>query len=129
MSHDATTHHEGAVKIYSLVFLGLLVLTALTVLAAFHDFGSFNTVIALIIAIVKATLVILFFMHLKGKDTGLLKLYVVGAFVFVVIMIGMTMNDIATRNWGPKVEAGSWIKRSPHQYFDTAEPATTEHHT
>ena len=122
MSHDQ--EHHGGIGAYITVFAILLVLTAGTVVAAFIDFGSFNTVIALTIAIVKAVLVILFFMHLK-ESSGLLKLFVVGAFVFVGVMIGMTFNDFATRNWGPKIEANSWINRMPHQYPETIASEST----
>ncbi len=127
MSHDQ--EHHGGIGAYITVFAILLVLTAATVAAAFIDFGAFNTVIALAIAVVKAVLVILFFMHLK-ESSGILKLFVVGAFVFVGVMIGMTLNDFATRHWGPKVEANSWISRAPHQYPETimSDPTAPKNH-
>ena len=129
MNHSAEKHH-GGIGIYVIIFSILLVLTAGTVFAAFINFGSFNTVIALTIAVIKAVLVILFFMHLK-ESSALLKLLVAGAFVFVGVMIGMTFNDFATRNWGPKIEANSWIKRTPNQYLETPtahETAPISHH-
>ena len=128
MSHDQA--HHGGIGTYLIIFAILLVLTAVTVFAAFVDFGVFNTVIALAIAVVKAVLVILFFMHLK-ESSGLLKLFVIAAFVFVGVMIGMTFNDFATRNWGPKVESNSWINRTPHQYFEPSpgqKSAPSQHH-
>jgi len=122
MSHDSSAHH-GGIGIYLIIFSALLVLTAVTVFAAFVDFGSFNTVIAMTIAIIKAVLVMLFFMHLK-ESPGITKLFVAGAFVCLAVMIGMTMNDFATRTWGSKVEADSWIKRTPHQYIETTQSKT-----
>ncbi|HVR70727.1 MAG TPA: cytochrome C oxidase subunit IV family protein [Vicinamibacteria bacterium] len=65
--HDAGPHHPHVVPVptYVGVFLALLVLTALTVAAARVDLGPFNTPVALAIAVAKALLVILFFMHVK----------------------------------------------------------------
>ena len=61
-AHEA---HVVPVAVYVTVFLALLVLTALTVAAARVDLGPFNTPVALAIAVAKALLVILFFMHVK----------------------------------------------------------------
>lgn len=126
-SHDNQQHH-GGIGIYVLILSALLVLTGVTVWAAFIDFGRLNTVIALAIAFFKATLVMLFFMHLKGSS-GLLKLFVVSAFAFLAVLIGMTLNDYATRDWGSKVEKDSWITRSANHYAEpTTAPADTQHH-
>lgn len=129
MSHDS--NHQHGIGIYVVIFAALLILTAVTVGAAFIDFGSFNTVIALVIAFVKATLVILFFMHLKGSP-GLLKLFVIGAFAWLTILLGFTLNDYMTRSWGTQVESESWINRTPHQYYDVPQQAeshgSTSHH-
>ena len=70
-THDVETHgnanepHVVPIPIYLAVFAALLLGTYLTVWAAGQDFGAFNTVVALGIAVTKATLVILFFMHVK----------------------------------------------------------------
>jgi cytochrome c oxidase subunit IV len=120
--------HHGGIKVYLLIFAVLIVLTATTVWAAFVDFGRFNTVIALLIAFVKATLVMLFFMHLK-EAPSLLKLFVIGAFAWVTILIGMTFNDFGTRAWGPQLQPDSWISRSAHHYVETPLSASqTTHH-
>lgn len=58
-------HHVLPMKVYTTVFISLLVLTVITVLAAQFDFGSLNAFIAIAIATIKATLVALYFMHLK----------------------------------------------------------------
>jgi cytochrome c oxidase subunit 4 len=63
--HGDHTAHVVPIRVYVLVFLALMLGTWLTVEAAGHDFGRYNMVVALAIAITKATLVVLFFMHVK----------------------------------------------------------------
>jgi len=85
-------------KIYFTIFSCLLVLTALTVAAATVDLGRFNVVVALGIAGVKGSLVLLYFMHLRYSQK-LTWLVVAGAFVWLFILIGLTMSDELTRHW------------------------------
>ena len=85
-------------RVYYLIFAALMVGTYLTVQAAFIDLGVFNTVVALAIACVKATLVILFFMHVK-YSTKLTWLVVGSGFFFLAIMIGLTLADFISRGW------------------------------
>lgn len=119
MSHDQ--QHHGGIGTYIVIFAVLLVLTAATVTAAFIDFGAFNTVIAMAIAILKAVLVLVFFMHLKGSSS-LLKLFVIAAFAWLGILLVFTLNDYSTRHWENKVGANSWIKRPAHQYLELVPP-------
>ena len=92
-------HHIVSPKIYLTILIALLVGTALTVWASFVDLGIFNPIVALAIACTKATLVVLFFMHVK-YGTKLTKL-TVGAGVFTfLILVGMTLADYFTRAWG-----------------------------
>jgi cytochrome c oxidase subunit 4 len=72
--------------------------TALTVWVAFQDLGPLNTPVALAIAITKATLVILYFMHVKYSPR-LTKLVVVASVFWLAILLVMTMGDYATRSW------------------------------
>ena len=96
--HDTDFHVVSPVT-YIIVFSTLLVLTGITVLAAFFELGVFNPIIALLIAVVKATVVVLFFMHVK-YSSRLTKLTVgAGLFTFLVL-IGMTLSDYFTRAWG-----------------------------
>jgi cytochrome c oxidase subunit 4 len=90
--------HIVPVRVYLGVFLALMALTAVTVWAAGQDFGPLNTVVALAIAVTKATLVVLFFMHVK-YGSPLVKLAVVGAIVWLGFMLLITMSDYATRGW------------------------------
>ena len=98
--HGAHEVHVVATSLYLAVFTALLVLTGITVWAARHDFGPFNTLVALGIAVVKATLVILFFMHVK-YSSRLTKLVVASAFVFLAIMIVGTLHDYFSPHMTP----------------------------
>jgi cytochrome c oxidase subunit 4 len=84
---------------YFAVFFALLVGTGLTVFAATLDLGPFNAPVALGIATVKATLVVLFFMHVWHASEKLTKLVVIGALFFLFLLLGLTMADYATRPW------------------------------
>ena len=88
--------HVSPLKVYFGIFLALMVLSAITVGAAFLDLGRFNSVVALTIAVIKATLVILFFMHVK-YSSRLTKITVVMSFFFVAILFAETFMDYATR--------------------------------
>ena len=90
------TEHITSVRTYLLVFIALMVLTAITVLVAFQDFGAWNDVVALTIAVIKAGLVVLFFMHIY-HSTRLSKLVVVSGLVWLVILIGLTLSDYLSR--------------------------------
>ena len=85
-------------KVYYAIFAALLLLTYATVAVAKIDLGRFNTIAALTIAVTKAVLVVLFFMHVR-YSTRLTKLVVVGGFVWLALLIGLTMADVATRGW------------------------------
>jgi cytochrome c oxidase subunit 4 len=78
---------------------GLIVLTGVTVAAAFVNLGAFNPVVALLIATVKATLVILFFMHVKGASEKLTAAVVVSGFFFLCILLALSLADYMTRSW------------------------------
>lgn len=92
-------HHIVSPVVYIIIGSLLLVLTATTVAASYVEMGVFNAVVALAIAVVKAMLVVLFFMHVK-YSSRLTKLTVgAGLFTFLVL-IGMTLADYFTRAWG-----------------------------
>jgi len=83
-----------------MIFLALMLGTGLTVWAAYQNFGPFNIVIALAIASIKATLVILFFMHGKYSARRT-KLVIVAAFFWLAIMLCLTLADYSTRHAEP----------------------------
>jgi cytochrome c oxidase subunit 4 len=96
-SHEAH-HHIVPLRIYWTIFLTLLVLTGVTIWVAFLDFGPMNIVIALAIAAFKASLVVLYFMHVKYASK-LTQLASVLGFVWLAILLGMTSSGIFTRDW------------------------------
>ena len=77
-----------------------MVLTGLTVFAAFVNLGPFNPVVALVIATFKATLVVLYFMHVK-YNSKLTKLVVMTGIFFLAILLTETMMDYASRGLLP----------------------------
>src|SRR5687767_625843 len=90
--------HISPKSTYYAIFGALMVLTGVTVAVAFVNLGVFNFPIALGIAITKATLVILFFMHVK-YSSKLTKLFVAMAFFFMSILFGLTLTDYLSRGW------------------------------
>jgi cytochrome c oxidase subunit IV len=93
------SEHISSVKLYIGIWLALLACTALTVLAALVDMGPFNPIVALAIATIKATLVVLFFMHVKYTHEKLTKLVIVAAIFFFLILLSLSMADYTTRLW------------------------------
>lgn len=96
MSEHSTS---SPLKTYFAIWITLLAGTALTVYAANLDLGRFNAAVALTIATIKATLVALFFMHVWHASEKLTKLVVIAALFFLLLLLGLTMTDYATRVW------------------------------
>jgi len=92
-------HTSRSQGFYLAIGAGLLVLTATTVGAAFVNLGPFNPIIALLIATIKATLVVLFFMHVKGASEKLTGAIVVSGFFFLSILLTLSLADYLTRSW------------------------------
>lgn len=88
--------HITSRKIYFLVFGALMVLTIVTWLVAQVDLGWANDVVALTIAVIKALLVLLFFMHVR-YSTRMTILTASAGFFWLVILIGLTLSDYLTR--------------------------------
>ncbi len=104
MSEKIDPEHQEQVHIvkpavYLGIFLALLVLTALTTGMSFIDLGVFNAVIALAIACLKASLVVLFFMHIHYSSRLLKMTVAAGLFTFLLLMT-LTMTDYISRAWG-----------------------------
>jgi cytochrome c oxidase subunit IV len=88
-------------RVYITIFLALLVGTGLTVFAAFYDFpGPLNAVVALTIAVIKGTLVILYFMHVR-YGSRLIALVIGSALFWLAILFALTISDYSTRAWLP----------------------------
>jgi cytochrome c oxidase subunit 4 len=93
-----SNHVIVPVRTYYLIFLTLMLCTAITVAVAFVDLGRLNAVVAMTIAVLKATLVVLFFMHVK-YSTRLTWAVVIGSVFWLGILIVMTAGDYLTRRW------------------------------
>jgi len=91
--------HIVSPRIYVIIFALLLVGTATTVWASYVDLGILNPIIALAIACSKATLVVLFFMHVK-YSSKLTKLTIFAGLFLFLALIGMTLSDYISRAWG-----------------------------
>jgi cytochrome c oxidase subunit 4 len=83
---------------YFAIFAALLVLTGTTVLVAYLPLGGWHTVMALVIAVTKAVLVLLFFMHLLHSPRLMWVVVAAGAF-WLCIMLTLTFSDYLTRHW------------------------------
>jgi len=92
--------HEHVVPatLYYAVFAALMVLTAVTVGVAYIDLGALNIAVALAVAVVKAALVVLFFMHVK-YSSRLVQLVVLASIVWLIILFAITLTDYVTRGW------------------------------
>ena len=99
---EQVEHHIVSPKLYILIFGTLMVCTLLTVLAAEVDlnqyFRGLNIIVALTIAVFKASLVVLFFMHGKYSPKRT-QLVIIASVFWLAIMLFMTMSDYTTRAW------------------------------
>jgi cytochrome c oxidase subunit IV len=90
--------HVSSIKSYVAIFMTLMVLTTVTIVVAYINLGPWNKVVALGIASFKATLVVLYFMHVKYASR-MTKLVVVTGFFFLAILLAETMVDYGSRGW------------------------------
>ena len=86
-------------RTYVIVWLSLILLTLTTTGVAFIDLGGqWNTLTAVVIAVVKTVLVVIYFMHLR-YSSRLTWIFAGAGFFWLVILITLTMSDVLTRNW------------------------------
>lgn len=99
-SEHAEEHaeHIDPVKTYALILFVLLCLTIATALVATVDLGPFNIIVALVIAVTKMMLVVLFFMHVR-YSTRLTRLVMIGGLLWLGILLTLSFVDFATRGW------------------------------
>jgi cytochrome c oxidase subunit 4 len=90
-------NHARSTRTYFIIYAVLMVCTYLTWQIAYFDLGAFNTVAALGIAVFKALLVMLFFMHVR--ETRLAFAVVLGGVFWLAILLALTMSDFLTREW------------------------------
>ncbi|MCH7689734.1 MAG: cytochrome C oxidase subunit IV family protein [candidate division Zixibacteria bacterium] len=125
MKDDAAQRHILPLNLYLAVGSGLLVLTVITVAVAQMDFGQMNLLIAMGIAVVKATLVAMFFMHLK-YDNRIYMLVFVGSLLFLGVFIIFTMFDTLRR--GDIYEEIAEPYQKEAVIYRTAETGTASSH-
>jgi cytochrome c oxidase subunit 4 len=97
-NRQAAEHHVVPVKVYVAIFVTLLVMTAATTAISSADLGPWNTVVALGIAVFKASLVVLFFMHAKYSPR-LTHMVILGGLFWLALLLLLTFSDFATRGW------------------------------
>jgi cytochrome c oxidase subunit 4 len=90
--------HIVSPRVYVGVFLALIVFTGLTVFAATVDLGLWNTPVALVIAVAKAMLVVLYFMHVK-YSSRLVSLAIGGSILWLLLLIAGAGSDYLSRGW------------------------------
>ena len=95
-----SAEHIVPVRIYLLIFATLVVLTGVTTAVAFVDLGVMNVVVMLLIAFTKATLVVLYFMHVRFTSR-LTQLAAASGFAWLAILNGLTLRDVLTRQIVP----------------------------
>ena len=98
-THEQSTHgHVPQVKTLVLVWAALIVLTGTTAAVSYIDVGEWNIVVALLIAVTKASMVAWVFMGVR-YSTNLTRLFCVAGLVWLSILILITASDYTTRNW------------------------------
>lgn len=98
MSSEEHRQHVIPLTVYVGIWATLMVLTGVTVFVSFLDLHNWNIVIALLIATIKGTLVVLFFMHLY-YSSKLTKVTVIAALFFLFLLLSLSMMDYLTRDW------------------------------
>jgi cytochrome c oxidase subunit 4 len=91
------SEHVVPLKTNVAVWLALLVLTGVTTGVAFINLGPLNTIVALVIATCKALMVVLIFMHVKYASDKLVKVVVISAIFFLMLLLGLSLADYSTR--------------------------------
>lgn len=94
----AAPHHAAPLTSYFAVFFALMILTVLTVWVSRIDLGAMNTAVAMAIAIVKALVVILWFMHVIHSPR-LTWIVVISSFLWLAVLFVLTFSDYLTRHW------------------------------
>ena len=91
--------HLVPVRVYLTIFALLMILTGVTVGVSFIDLGAMNSVVAIVIAVIKMLLVVLYFMHVR-YSTRLTWAVVAGGFFWLLLLLGLTLADYLTRGPG-----------------------------
>jgi len=92
------SHPVVPVKVYVSIFLALIALTITTVAVSKIDLGELNFVVAMTIALVKGTLVVLFFMQVR-QASSMTKLFAAAGFFWMAILLVLVLSDYLSRGW------------------------------
>jgi len=95
-STEHKSDHVVPIKTYAVICASLLVLTFLTYRIALANLGPLNVVVAIVIACVKATLVVLFFMHAAYAPRRT-RLVILAGIFWMLLLLGLTLADYLTR--------------------------------
>ena len=98
MLSEEHRQHVIPISVYVGIWAILMFLTGLTVFVSFIELHDWNIVLALLIATIKGTLVVLFFMHLF-YSSKLTKVTVIAALFFLFLLLSLSMTDYLTRGW------------------------------
>lgn len=90
--------HVSSIKLYVGIFLTLMALTTITIVVAYINVGPWNKIVALGIASFKATLVVLYFMHVR-YSARLIWVILASALFWMGILFALTFSDYWTRGW------------------------------
>lgn len=114
---------KQSISVYLMIYVSLTALTGLTAATAFWSFGSWNSVIALGIATVKAALVMIFFMHIRQLG-GLMRIFAFAGIFWLLILLILTFGDYSSRQLDYS-KAKSWVIQNASHYFKnkTMQPA------
>ncbi|MCB9728654.1 MAG: cytochrome C oxidase subunit IV family protein [Deltaproteobacteria bacterium] len=131
---EAPHHDVAPMSLYWKVFGALLVLTCLTVAVSYADLGKASLAVAMVVAVVKSTFVVMYFMHLKGDDRTFTFIFL-STLVFVGIFFGLTFADLSTRDavnseWGYHGwanEKGQIIERTAPAHGEGGHEAAAGH--
>jgi cytochrome c oxidase subunit 4 len=124
MEHASSEHAHPTPKLYGMILTALIALTLITVVVAYQDFGVLNNVIALGIAGLKTTLVVLFFMHVKYSKLTT-KIFAAAGFFWLSILIFFTIADTESRR--PADRPHGWVQ-TPAERRAAQQPAHAEQH-
>jgi len=99
------THRVVSAKLYLAILFALMALTLTTVLVSKLELGEFNFIVAMLIAVTKAALVVMFFMDVR-RATSLTKLFAGAGLVWLAILLVFVVSDYVSRGWLP---ATHWL--------------------
>lgn len=94
------SHQVVSVKVYAAVFVTLLALTITTVAVSKLDLGEYNFIVAMTIAVIKGTLVIMFFMDIR-RASSMTRLFAGAGFFWMAILLVFLLSDYLSRGWLP----------------------------